>query len=179
MNLIGEIEPSAPESGLDITLAATVYKSDKVDLVVQKAVELGVASFIPIISFRGEVKLRDAAKRVVRWQKIALEATKQCERARIMTVGEPVPVGDFVGRANDGLKFLFSEKDGGGFSASPPDLKQVTALVGPKGGWQDSEIELAIQSGFTPIKLGRRIMRAETAAIAFAALLQYHFGDLN
>ncbi len=73
---------------------------------------------------------------------------------------------------------MFSEKDGKGL---PEKIvgKQITALVGPKGGWEDSEIQLAEERGFLPIKLGRRIMRAETAAITFAALLQNRFGDLN
>ena len=178
LKLLSEVEPSAPESRLELTLAATVYKSDKLDLVIQKAVELGVSNFIPIISFRSEANLRDAAKRLDRWRKIALEATKQCERARIMTVVEPMPLMDFLEQANDDSKFLFSEKDGGSF----PDLSdqlRITALVGPKGGWEDSEIEFAVARGFIPIKLGRRIMRAETAAISFAAVIQHRFGDLN
>jgi 16S rRNA (uracil1498-N3)-methyltransferase len=175
---VKQVEPAAPESNLDLTLAATVYKSDKLDLVIQKAVELGVATFVPIVSFRSEAKLRDAEKRVDRWRKIALEATKQCERARIMSVGDAMPFADFLERTSPGLKFFFSEKDGGSLPKSS-NHKQITALVGPKGGWEDSEIDLAVEHSFFPIKLGRRIMRAETAAISFAALLQHRFGDLN
>jgi 16S rRNA (uracil1498-N3)-methyltransferase len=178
LNLIGEVEPAAPESRLEITLAAAVYKSDKLDLVIQKAVELGVSSFIPVVSFRSEAKLRDAAKRVDRWQKIAMEATKQCERARVMAVCEPLSLNDFFAGAADTLKFIFSEKGGGALPASPGQT-QVTALVGPKGGWEDSEIDAAVALDFMPVKLGRRIMRAETAAITFAAILQHRFGDLN
>ena len=72
---------------------------------------------------------------------------------------------------------MFSEKDG----RAIPDLihpKTITALVGPKGGWEDSETELAENKGFVPVKLGKRIMKAETAVITFAALLQHRFGDL-
>ena len=177
LSVIREIDPAAPESNLDLTLAATVYKSDKLDLVIQKAVELGVARFVPVISFRSEAKLRDAERRVERWRKIALEATKQCERARIMAVEDPIPVETFFETAS-GLKFFFSEKDGSSLPQKT-DQKEITALVGPKGGWEDSEIDLAIEHAFVPIKLGRRIMRAETAAISFAALLQNRFGDLN
>ena len=178
LSLVGAVDPAAPESALELTLAATVYKADKLDLVIQKAVELGVSNFIPVVSFRSEAKLRDAARRLDRWRKIALEATKQCERARVMTVAEPVELADLLDAATDDLKFLFSEKDGRALPERS-DQRQMTALVGPKGGWEDSEIELAVAKGFVPIKLGRRILRAETAAITFAALLQHRFGDLN
>jgi len=73
---------------------------------------------------------------------------------------------------------MFSEKDGRSIP-SPDGGKKITALIGPKGGWDDSEIELATEHDFIPVKLGPRIMRAETAAITFAALLQHRFGDLN
>ena len=178
LTIVSEVEPSAPESKLELTLAATIYKSDKLDLVIQKAVELGVSNFIPVVSFRSEAKLRDAAKRLDRWRKIALEATKQCERARIMSVTEPVPLEDFLNRPNGDVKFLFSEKEGGSLP-DKPGHDRITALIGPKGGWEDSEIDLAAARGFVPIKLGRRIMRAETAAITFAAILQHRFGDLS
>ncbi len=180
LQIIRGIEPSAPESTLEITLAASIYKTDKLDLVVQKAVELGITRFLPVVSERSEIKLRDTLKRTDRWRKIALEATKQCERARIMTIEEPVAFEMFIGSVDrdTGLLLMFSEKDGDGVP-SASNVKKITALVGPKGGWDDSEIELAGQSGFTPVKLGRRIMRAETAAITFAALLQHRFGDLN
>ncbi len=180
LQVLKEIEPSAPESAIELTLAAAVYKNDKLDLVVQKAVELGVTSLIPVVTFRSEVKLRDTTKRTDRWRKIALEATKQCERARVMSVADPVSFEDFIASGNSatGLKLMFSEKSGAGISMDI-DQKNITALVGPKGGWEDSEIELASRRGFLPVKLGNRIMRAETAAITFAGLLQNRFGDLN
>ena len=180
LRIAREIEPAAPESILELTLAAAIYKNDKLDLVVQKAVELGVVRFRPFVALRSEARLRDAAKRADRWRKIALEATKQCERARVMEIDDPVPFADFLSDVDlsSQAAFMFSEKGGGGVPAAIAQ-KQVTALVGPKGGWDDSEIEAATDRGFIPIKLGRRIMRAETAAISFAALLQHRFGDLN
>jgi len=179
LNIVDEISAPAPESKLDLTIAASVYKNDKFDLVIQKAVELGVARISPIVTFRSESKLDAATNRTERWRKIALEATKQCERARIMTVDDPVSFADFLSglTSESGDLLMFSEKDGG----SIPDLgdpKKITALVGPKGGWEDSELELAEQRGFVPVKLGKRIMKAETAVITFAALLQHRFGDL-
>jgi 16S rRNA (uracil1498-N3)-methyltransferase len=180
LQIVKEIEPPAPESKLDLTIAASVYKNDKFDLVIQKAVELGVARVAPIVTFRSETNLKASMKRTERWRKIALEATKQCERAKIMTVDEPVGFNDFIANIGEdsGSLLMFSEKDGKGLPEQIARTK-ITALVGPKGGWEDSEIQLAEERGFMPIKLGRRIMRAETAAITFAALLQNRFGDLN
>lgn len=180
LRVVTEVEPAAPESSVEVTLAAAAYLHDKLDLVVQKAVELGVVRFRPLVTARSEVKYRDMIKRAERWRKIALEATKQCERARIMLVDEPVLFESFAAESDPsaGLLLMFSEKGGGKI---PEDVRpaRVTALVGPKGGWEDSEIEVATQRGYVPIKLGRRIMRAETAAITFAALVQHRFGDLN
>ena len=179
LKIVDEISAPAPESNLDLTIAASVYKNDKFDLVIQKAVELGVARISPIVTFRSEAKIDAALNRTDRWRKIALEATKQCERARIMTIDKPMPFEDFLSSLTDESEnlLMFSEKDG----RAIPDLlhpKKITALVGPKGGWEDSEIELAECRGFVPVKLGKRIMKAETAAITFAALLQHRFGDL-
>ncbi|MBA3351768.1 MAG: RNA methyltransferase, partial [Blastocatellia bacterium] len=105
--------------------------------------------------------------------------TKQCERARIMEIDAVASLPDYIAGVSDdtGLRLMFSEK--GGDALPEGGSKKVTALVGPKGGWDDFEIELATNGGFHPVKLGSRIMRAETAAITFAALLQFRFGDLN
>src|SRR5688572_13213746 len=121
LDVLAEVEPPAPESDLELTIAAAVYKSDKLDLVVQKAVELGVATFSPIVTLRGELKLRDALKRTDRWRKIALEATKQCERSRVMSVEEPVLFSDYFAEVDkaSGLLVMFSEKDGKPIPTTP------------------------------------------------------------
>ena len=180
LQIVREIEAPAPESDLHLTLAACVYKNDKFDLVVQKAVELGVAKISPIVGFRSEAKLEATMQRLERWRKIALEATKQCERAKVMSIDEPTTFGEFIARLaeDSGALLMFSEKDGKAIPDMPGE-KNITALVGPKGGWEDSEIQTAERRGFIPLKLGRRIMKAETAAITFAAILQNRFGDLN
>src|SRR5688572_21397687 len=90
LHVVRQIEAPAPESPLDLMIAASVYKNDKYDLVVQKAVELGVSRISPIVSLRSEAKLEATMKRTERWRKIALEATKQCERAKVMTIDEPI-----------------------------------------------------------------------------------------
>ena len=181
LNLIGEIPPKSPESPLDLTLAASILKGEKFDLIVQKAVELGVMQIAPLLTARGDVKLRDTQKRVDRWRRIVLEAAKQSGRAALMKIGEPVEFVEFVQKAEqqaDCSLLMFSERGGEGFPERS-DAKKITALVGPEGGWEDSEIEAARQAGFSIVTLGGRILRAETAAISIAAIFQHRFGDLR
>lgn len=182
LRLVREVSPASPESSLDLTLAATILKGEKFDLVVQKAVELGVAALIPLHTGRSDVKLRKTENKLQRWRKIALESTKQCGRARLMRIEEPVDLTAFLNinskrRMSESL-LMFSERDGTDFSGIKP-TKKMTALIGPTGGWDDSELETAQKSGFQIITLGGRILRAETAAIAIASILQHRFGDLN
>ncbi|MEO7659444.1 MAG: 16S rRNA (uracil(1498)-N(3))-methyltransferase [Pyrinomonadaceae bacterium] len=178
LTLIEKIAPASPESGLEITLAATVLNGDRYDLIVQKAVELSVATLIPMHTIRGEVKTKDAAKRLERWRRIALEATKQCGRARLMEIGEPATFDDLLGGSQCEHLIIFSERDGTDFATIKP-AKKITALIGPKGGWDDSELEAARSSGINIVTLGGRILRAETAAISMTTILQHRFGDLN
>jgi len=180
LEIVQVVEPAAHESSVDLTIAAAMLKSEKFDLVVQKAVELGVNTLIPLQTHRCDVKLKDSAKRLERWRKIALEGAKQSGRAKLMTITEPVELKSFLvgfdGSAGVGL--MFTERGGGGLPAERQH-KTITALVGPEGGWEDSEIDEAERSGFQPVTFGGRIMRAETAAIVIAAILQHRFGDLN
>ena len=173
-----EIAPSSPESAFEITVAATVMNGEKYDLIIQKAVELGVTRLIPLNTIRCDVKLSDAEKRIGRWRRIALEATKQSGRAKLMQIGEPAGFDGLISNLNGENAILFSERDGQGFQAIAAD-KKITAIFGPKGGWDDSELRAAAKHGIAIVTLGGRILRAETASIAITAILQHRFGDLN
>ena len=176
LELREEIAPARPESPLRITLAVALLKGEKFDLVVQKATELGVYSFVPLITLHADIKLRDAndaAKRVARWQRIALEAAKQSGRAVVPEVSLPVVLQSVL---NEGC-MLFSERGGHEFRQIETD--EVTAIIGSEGGWSDEELEEARAAGAQIVTLGGRVLRAETAAIAAAALLQHRFGDLK
>lgn len=178
LELDEEIEPARPESSLQITLAVALLKGEKFDLVVQKATELGVTKIVPLITRYADIKLRaesDTSKRVARWQRIALEAAKQSGRAVVPRLGAPVPLASAL--KNPSL--LFSEKDGHSLSEVPTLGKEITAIVGSEGGWSDEELDQARVAGARIITLGGRILRAETAAITAAALLQHRFGDLQ
>jgi 16S rRNA (uracil1498-N3)-methyltransferase len=152
-------------------------KGDKFDLVIQKAVELGVTKFIPLITHRGDVKLRNEVKKLERWRKITIESAKQCGRVSLMKISESSQFEEFIRKA-EGTKLLFSERSGKTFS----DIKsteKITATIGPEGGWEDSELKFAEETGFQIITLGGRILRAETAVISITTILQHRFGDLN
>ena len=177
LKIIEETVPSASESNLDLTLAAALLKGEKFDLVVQKAVELGVKRFVPLVTKRCDVKIKDADKKRERWLKIALEASKQCGRAGLMKIETPIDFEKFIETAA-GVKILFSERFGASFS-EVSNAEKITAVIGSEGGWEDAEIESAKANGFQIITLGGRILRAETAAISVAAILQHRFGDLK
>lgn len=176
LELEDEIAPARPESPLRITLAVALLKGEKFDLVVQKATELGVTKIVPLITRYADIKLRDendASKRVARWQRIALEAAKQSGRALVPEVSLPVTVSLVLSE----ICLLFSEKGGGELKQF--ETNEVTAIIGSEGGWSDEELDQARAAGAQIVTLGGRIMRAETAAITAAALLQHRFGDLN
>ena len=177
LNIIEEIKPSAPASNLDLTLAVALLKGEKFDLVVQKAVELGVTKLTPVQTKRTDVKLRDVEKKTGRWRKIALEAAKQSGRAQLMQIETILNFEEFVKTAED-AKILFAERGGGNFSKIE-ETKKITAVIGSEGGWEDSEIEAARKNDFQIVTLKGRILRAETAAISIASILQHRFGDLN
>jgi 16S rRNA (uracil1498-N3)-methyltransferase len=177
LKIIEEISPSAPESELDLTLVVALLKGEKFDLIIQKAVELGVTKFVPMNTKRSDVKLKDAEKKLERWQKIALEAAKQSGRAKLMQIEMPQDFAELIKSAS-GAKVLFAERGGESFDLINSN-KKITAFVGSEGGWEDSEIESAKANGFQIVTLKGRILRAETAVITIAGLLQNHFGDLN
>lgn len=188
LKIIEEIDPARPESPLELTLAVALLKGEKFDLVVQKATELGVVRLVPVVTRLADIRLRDesdAAKRIARWQRIALEAAKQSGRAVVPTIGAPVPFGTLVQATDNELgtsRLMFSERDGQSLREATQswaaNTTRLTALVGSEGGWTDEEIANARQAGWTIVTLGGRTLRAETAAISVTALLQHIAGDL-
>jgi len=172
------IESARPESPLQLTLAVALLKGEKFDLVVQKGTELGINRFVPLTTRFADIKLRDesdAAKRVARWQRIALEAAKQCGRSVVPEVNLPAPLDSVI---HENTCFMFSEREGRTLNT---DLKtsSLTAIIGSEGGWSDEELEEARAANVPIVTLGGRVLRAETAAITAAVLLQHLYGDLK
>jgi 16S rRNA (uracil1498-N3)-methyltransferase len=185
LEIVEEISPNSPESKLELTLAVALLKGEKFDLVVQKAAELGVSKIIPLITKRADVKIRDAKdaeKKLERWRRISLEAAKQSGRAKLLEIETPKGFTEFVknsARHPEGESFILFVESGGGKFTETKVGKKLTAAIGSEGGWENAEIEAARENNFQIVTFAGRILRAETAAIAFAAVLQYRFGDFN
>jgi 16S rRNA (uracil1498-N3)-methyltransferase len=167
------------ESPLDIILLQGLLKGEKMDLVIQKATELGVSEIVPVITERSQI--RDTRK-VQRWQKIAGEASRQCGRNRIPLIHEPDAFEAVT--ASQGIKrgIIFWEEEGAPFSAAMDQVKaeeKIVLCIGPEGGFSGTEIKAAEERGFSVASLGKRILRAETAAIVSIALTQFVLGDLT
>jgi len=185
----GEVEPQKPESPLDLTLAVALLKGEKFDTVVQKATELGVWRIVPVVTKRADVRLRegrDITDRVARWRRLALEAAKQSGRARLPEVCVPVEFAalletEAVGRDEE-RRLFFTERGGRGLSETMREWTtrplKLTALVGPEGGWETEEIARAAGANWQAVTFGGRVLRAETAGIVVAGLLQHLCGDL-
>jgi 16S rRNA (uracil1498-N3)-methyltransferase len=183
LDLGNEVEPARPESPINLTLAVALLKGEKFDLVVQKATELGVTQVVPVVTRFADIRLRDesdAQKRVVRWQRIALEAAKQSGRAVVPVVGKPVLFKFLLTSPENAgsLCMMFAERGGESFP-TVPQPGRVTALIGSEGGWSDEEIDQARDAGWLVVTLGGRTLRAETAAITVSALIQHVYGDLK
>jgi 16S rRNA (uracil1498-N3)-methyltransferase len=186
LNVVEQVSPASPESPLDLTLAVALLKGEKFDLVAQKATELGVTRLTPLETARSEVRIRepaDARKKADRWTRIAFESAKQCGRAQLMLVDPPMNLDEFFRSIADvPLKLTYTARDGDPHAdLAKMEMKavRIAAMIGPEGGWTEDELKQASASGCKIVTMGGRILRAETAAIAVATLLQHRFGDLK
>lgn len=179
--LAADTEPS-----VRVTLAMCLPKADKMDFIVQKAVELGASRVQPLASARSVVRYdeKKSAARREKWQRVADEAAKQCARSALLEV-EPIrPLSAWLSarRAEDGAAFFCCERETRrtlGDWLRRAAGADYTALVGPEGGFSEEEAEAARRAGLAPVTLGPRILRAETAALAALAVVQYEKGDLG
>lgn len=164
-----------------ITLGQGLPKSDKMDWIVQKATELGVATIVPLVTERTIVKIRDEEKRVSRWQKIAREAAMQSNRPDIPNVDKIRTYHDFLMTPDPEPRtlLLLPWEEGTepikNVLREHPKIKKIVVLIGPEGGFSVSEAEMAKEKGFHPVSLGRNILRTETAAMAVLSMLTYEY----
>jgi len=161
------------ESPIAIDLAMAVINLDKFELVLQKAVELGVRSIIPLVTDRVELRPERYRGKGERWEKIVFEAVKQSGRGVIPRVETAETFSDAMKRDN---KILF-DADAEPI-ACPPSPRAVTLFIGPEGGWSENEIYLARSRECAIERLGPRRLRAETAAIAACVIVEARWGDL-
>jgi 16S rRNA (uracil1498-N3)-methyltransferase len=167
------------ESPLAVTLVQCMARADRMDVIVQKATELGVARIIPVQSRRGVVRL-DAAQaesKAAHWRAIVVNACEQCGRNRLPAVEVPRRLLDYLGALPaEGVRLLL--EPGAQARRTAPIGAEVTVAIGPEGGLDEEEIEAFRLAGFQTMRLGPRVLRTETAAIAALAYLQGLFGDL-
>jgi 16S rRNA (uracil1498-N3)-methyltransferase len=168
-----------PPAGLPVWLAFALSKGAKPDLVIQKATELGAARLLPWQAARSVVRLEGerAVDRTGRWRRIAAEAARQCGRADVPEVAGPVALAEVLAAAPPAFARVVFEVSGE--PLAPVQTEGILAIVGPEGGLVQEEIDACAQAGCRFASLGPRVLRAETAAIAAAALLQYLCGDLG
>ena len=165
------------ESSLDLTLAQGITKGEKMDLLIQKAVELGVTRIIPIQTERCVVRLKTdkVAKRIDHWQKIANHACGQSGRSVIVDVSLPKTLTELLNKPNhNGFVLHHRATENLQIMKKP---SKATILIGPEGGLSDAEIKQAIEAGFQPLLLGKRILRTETASIVAIANMQLLWGS--
>ena len=170
------------ESPLRIVLLQGIARGEKMDLILQKATELGVAAIVPVQAERTEVKL-DAerlAKRIAHWRSVIVSACEQSGRAHVPALSPPATLAD---AANDvpGVTLRLTLDPAGEHSLATmaaPATATIAIAIGPEGGWSPRDREILRVAGFEGLRLGPRILRTETAGLAAIAALQSRFGDL-
>lgn len=177
---VGEHRARESESPLAVTLGLGISRGERMDFGLQKAVELGVAEVVPLVTERCVVQLDAdrALSRRVHWLRVMASACEQCGRNRLPRLGEVTGVADWLGAAGSGTRLVLSPVAETALSELSRPQGSVTLLIGPEGGLAPAELALAAYRGFTPLRLGPRILRTETAVVAALAALQACWGDL-
>jgi 16S rRNA (uracil1498-N3)-methyltransferase len=180
--LIGEPLPGMAESALPITLAQGIARHDRMDLILKKAVELGVRVIQPLWMQRSQSHLKGErlAKRCQHWQGIVVSACEQCGRSTLPDLRAPDSLANWIQTPSASDTGLMLQPDSKlTLPEIPPPSGNVILLVGPEGGLAPEEQSLATKAGFTGIRLGPRILRTETAALAAVAGMQTLWGDFR
>ncbi len=176
---IESVTPSENESPLHIHLAQGISRGDKMDLTLQKAVELGVQQITPLFTERCGVKLNSERlqKKMEHWQKVIISACEQSGRCVIPKLNQPKQLNQLVGSLANKSCCLFLDPHRGVSIKSLSAQSEFTVLIGPEGGFSDSETVFAKDSQCQSVQLGKRILRTETAGLTVVSLLQGMFGD--
>jgi len=184
------VTSSDRDSKLSVTLVQGIPKGDKMELIIQKCTELGIAKIIPVLTERTVVKLdKDKkGKRRERWQKIAQEASKQCKRATVPQVEEICTWEQYLasitnkGNIKDPILILWENESTRGIKSFLKENKnpdQITLVIGPEGGLSQQEVDKLLELGALSVTLGPRILRTETAGLAALIMVLYELGDLG
>tara|TARA_B100000579_G_scaffold434380_1_gene455169 strand:- start:819 stop:1505 length:687 start_codon:yes stop_codon:yes gene_type:complete len=169
-----EVFPSSKREGIDIDLGLALIKNDPLNLAIQKATELGVNRFSPLITERVSVKRKDTSSsgRMRKWEQTAQGACEQCGENWIPKINEPINLKDWADDTNSETKIVLYP----GSKNKLSDIKIencISIAIGPEGDFTDNEVEALADCGFIPVSMGRRILRAETAAISVVGAVRY------
>lgn len=178
---IGRHDPIERESPLTVTLVQAISSGERMDLTIQKAVELGVTRIVPVESERSVVRLQGerARKRLEHWRQVVVSACEQCGRNRVPEVHAIASLADWLATANpDVRRWVLWPGADTVLRDLPWPAAEIEILVGPEGGFTDPEHAAARRAGYLPVRLGPRVLRTETAAPAVLAALQALWGDI-
>jgi 16S rRNA (uracil1498-N3)-methyltransferase len=166
-----------PEQLLPVHIGLGLSRGERMDYAVQKATELGVTQITPLFTEFSEVRLDvdRAEKRTSHWQKVASSASEQCGRCTVPVIANPISLTQWLTGVPRGQGFLLDHTGSAGFIGVKPSA--IFLLIGPEGGTSDVEKQLALQAGFTAVRLGPRVLRTETAPVVALTALQLQWGD--
>ncbi len=179
--VIGEHSPQDTESPLQTTLGLGITRGERMDYAVQKAVELGVTRITPLLTEYCVIKYKtkQAERRHQHWQRIALHACEQCGRTTIPPVDLPVSLSDWLASLSaNNCRILFHPQQTRTLDQIELGNHQIHLLIGPEGGFSDTEVTRILENGFATASIGPRVLRAETAVVSALTLLQHHWGDI-
>lgn len=177
---VGTYQPEDRESPLNLELAISLSRGERMDWVLQKATELGVSRISLLLTERTEVKLSGdrLEKKLGHWRQVLISACEQCQRNRLPVLNPPATLDSWLEGNDCGLSLVLHHRD----SQSLPETeapKSLALLVGPEGGLSEEEIGRARSAGCQPLTLGPRVLRTETAPVAAISLVQYLWGDFR
>lgn len=177
---IGSFRQSDVESPIHTTLALAISRGERMDFAIQKAVELGVSAIVPLFTEYCVVKLdtQQAQRRLRHWQLIAEHACEQCGRNKVPKIYLPISINDWLQQSQSKCRLIFHPNQSTLINTLDTHQQHVELLIGPEGGFSDTEFQQSVKCGYLPVSLGPRILRSETAVIAALSLVQHLNGDI-
>lgn len=178
--ILSDSSCSDREPSVNVTLFQCLPKQGKMEVIIQKCVELGVHAVIPVESRRCVVKLDGKENKLVRWNKVAVEASKQCGRAFVPEVSSPLKLDAIDASSFDTLLVAYENEDETSLKQALKNLsgvKEIAIVIGPEGGFDQSEIAALTKKGAQVVSLGKRILRTETAGMAMLANIIYELEE--
>lgn len=178
---VSEFSNEDRESPLDIQLGIGISRGERMDWIVQKACELGATQITPLFTERCEVKLSSERldKKTRHWQQIAISACEQCQRNTVPVINGAISVDQYLQNSINGLKLVLHHRTEKSLAQMININNSIALLVGPEGGLSDREIDSAIANDFSPLALGPRVLRTETAPLAAISIIQSLWGDMG